>query len=69
MRTLTALSLAAALVVGGVSLAVAQNGPPTGGQPPVAGGAGGDPSGATAKTGTHHTGKTHHSKKSAPKPQ
>ena len=33
----------AALLAGGTSLAVAQNGPATGGEPPVAGGAGGNP--------------------------
>jgi len=33
----------AALLVGGTSLAMAQNGLPTGGEPPVAGGAGGNP--------------------------
>lgn len=32
-----------ALLVGGTSLAIAQSGPPTGGQPPVAGGAAGNP--------------------------
>jgi hypothetical protein len=31
------------VVVGGTSLAMAQNGLPTGGEPPVAGGAGGNP--------------------------
>jgi hypothetical protein len=34
-----------ALLVGGTSLAMAQNGPATGGQPPVAGGAAGEPPG------------------------
>ena len=33
----------AALLAGGTSLALAQNGPPTGGLPPVAGGANGNP--------------------------
>src|SRR6516165_10243297 len=33
----------AALLAGGTSLAMAQNGLPTGGEPPVAGGAGGNP--------------------------
>jgi hypothetical protein len=32
-----------ALLAGGSSLAMAQNGPPTGGYPPVMGGAGGNP--------------------------
>ena len=39
MKTFT---IVAALLAGGVSLAIAQ-GPPTGGYPPVAGGAGGTP--------------------------
>jgi hypothetical protein len=39
MKTFT---IVAALLAGGVSLAIAQ-GPPTGGLPPVAGGAGGNP--------------------------
>jgi hypothetical protein len=52
--------IAAALLVGGASLAVAQ-GPPTGGYPPVAGGAAGNPAapgipsvyGATTGTPSH----------------
>jgi len=49
-----------ALVAGGTSLAIAQNGPATGGEPPVAGGAGGN----SAATGTnlrpsHHAFKQH----------
>ena len=39
--TLKTLTIVAALLAGGTSLAVAQNGPPTGGQSPVAGGANG----------------------------
>ena len=39
MKTFT---IVAALLAGGISLAIAQ-GPPTGGLPPVAGGAGGNP--------------------------
>ena len=39
------LAIVAALLVGGASLAMAQSGPPTGGQPPVAGGAAGGPPG------------------------
>ena len=35
-------TIVAALLAGGISLAIAQ-GPPTGGYPPVAGGAGGNP--------------------------
>jgi hypothetical protein len=41
MTTLKTMTIAAVLLVGGASLATAQNGPPTGGQLPVAGGAGG----------------------------
>ena len=68
MRTLT---IVAALLAGGVSLAIAQ-GPPTGGYPPVAGGAAGNPatnpgfieykmpSGKTVKLQTmKHRGKMH----------
>jgi hypothetical protein len=40
MTTLKTLSIVTALLVGGASLAVAQNGSATGGQAPVAGGAG-----------------------------
>jgi hypothetical protein len=36
MTMLKTVTLAAALIAGGTSLAMAQNGPPTGGQPPVA---------------------------------
>lgn len=43
MTTLTNLTIVAALLVGGTSLAMAQNGPATGGEPPVAGGAAGNP--------------------------
>jgi hypothetical protein len=43
MTTLKTLAIMAALLAGGTSLAMAQNGPATGGQPPVAGGAGGYP--------------------------
>ncbi len=39
MATLKTVTLAAALIAGATSLAIAQNGPPTGGEPPVAGGA------------------------------
>jgi hypothetical protein len=42
MTTLKSLTILAALLAGGTSLAVAQNGPATGGEPPVAGGAGGN---------------------------
>jgi len=43
MTTLKSLTILAALLAGGTSLAVAQNGPATGAEPPVAGGAGGNP--------------------------
>jgi hypothetical protein len=43
MITLKSITIVAALLAGGTSLAVAQNGIPTGGEPPVAGGAGGNP--------------------------
>lgn len=42
MRTVKGLAMIA-LLFGGTSLAIAQSGPPTGGQPPVAGGAAGNP--------------------------
>ena len=42
MKTLKTLTMTSALLLGGVSLAIAQ-GPPTGGYPPVSGGAGGNP--------------------------
>jgi hypothetical protein len=43
MNLLKSLAIGAALLAGGTSLAIAQNGPATGGEPPVAGGAGGNP--------------------------
>lgn len=43
MITLKNITIVAALLAGGTSLAIAQNGIPTGGEPPVAGGAGGNP--------------------------
>jgi len=46
MTTLKSLTILAALLAGGTSLAVAQNGPATGDEPPVAGGAGGNPAAA-----------------------
>jgi hypothetical protein len=52
-----------ALLVGGTSLAVAQGGPATGGYPPVAGGAAGNPAvpGPNLQTGTRaHQGTRHH---------
>jgi hypothetical protein len=43
MTTLKTLTIVAALLAGGASLAMAQNGPATGGEHPVAGGAAGGP--------------------------
>jgi hypothetical protein len=43
MTSMKGLMIFAALLMGGTSLAMAQNGLPTGGEPPVAGGAGGNP--------------------------
>jgi hypothetical protein len=43
MTLLKSLTIVAAFIAGGTSMAMAQNGPATGGQPPVAGGAGGYP--------------------------
>jgi hypothetical protein len=43
MITPKSLTIVAALLAGGTSLAMAQNGLPTGGEPPVAGGAAGNP--------------------------
>jgi len=50
MTTLKSLIMVSALLVGGASLAVAQNGPAAGGQPPVAGGAAGNPAAPDAAT-------------------
>jgi hypothetical protein len=41
MTILKSFTIVAALLVGGISLAMAQNGPATGGEHPVAGGAAG----------------------------
>ena len=49
MTTLKTLTIVAALLAGGASLAIAQNGPATGGERPVAGGAAGGPA-----YGHHH---------------
>jgi hypothetical protein len=70
MSTLKTMTLAAALIAGTTSLAIAQNGPATGGEPPIAGGAaasnptaGGTGSGmAPAKTVHHKTMKKKNSK-------
>ena len=43
MTTLKTSILAIALLAGGTSLAMAQNGPATGGEPPIMGGAAGNP--------------------------
>jgi len=59
MTSVKALAIIA-LLVGGTSLALAQNGPATGYEPPVAGGAAGNPildaqgSGAPARHATRH---------------
>jgi hypothetical protein len=42
-KALKGLTIVAALLAGGTSLAMAQNGQPTGAYPPVGGGAGGNP--------------------------
>jgi len=44
MSTFRSLTIVAALFAGGTSVVMAQNGLPTGGEPPVAGGAAGNPS-------------------------
>ena len=56
MTTLNTLAIVAALFAGGTSLAMAQNGPATGGEPPVAGGAAGNPAWGSENTsfGTRH---------------
>jgi hypothetical protein len=62
MTTVKGLAIVA-LLVGGTSLAIAQNGPATGGQPPVAGGAAGNPAapGPNLQTGARaHHGTRHH---------
>ena len=65
MTTLKSLMIVSALLMGGASLAVAQNGPATGGQPPIAGGAagntaaGGPAASIPARTARHH-GTRHH---------
>jgi predicted lipid-binding transport protein (Tim44 family) len=56
MTTLKGLMMAAALLAGSVSLAMAQNGPATGSEPPVGGGAAASGSGyvSTPRTVRHH---------------
>jgi hypothetical protein len=56
MTTVKVLAIAA-LLVGGTSLALAQNGPPTGSQPPAAPGPN-----LQAGTPSHHATKHHHKK-------
>jgi hypothetical protein len=62
MTTVKSLAIIA-LLVGGTSLAMAQSGPATGAQPPVAGGAAGNPAapGSNIQTSTrsHHAMKHH----------
>jgi hypothetical protein len=63
--TLKNLMLVTALLAGSTSLALAQNGPPTGGQSPVAGGAAGSraapgPASGTSTRTAHHHGTKHH---------
>ena len=65
MTILKSLMIVSALLTGGASLAVAQNGPATGGQLPVVGGAAGNPAALgsapsiPARTARHH-GTRHH---------
>jgi hypothetical protein len=53
MTTVKSLAIIA-LLVGGTSFAMAQNGPATGGEPPVAGGAGGNPAAGKHVRAFHH---------------
>jgi hypothetical protein len=53
MNTVKSLAIIAVLFAG-TSLAVAQNGPPTGGQPPVGGGAAPGPPGPDVTHATKH---------------
>jgi hypothetical protein len=57
------LAIVAALLVGGASVAMAQSGPATGGYPPVAGGAAGNPAvpgpNVRATTPSHKATKHH----------
>jgi hypothetical protein len=55
------LVIVAALLLSGTSMAVAQNGPATGNEPPVAGGAAGNPIlDAQSATPSRHYGTKHH---------
>jgi hypothetical protein len=53
------LAIVAALLIGGASLAMAQNGPASGSQPPVAGGAAASGQNAQAITPSRHVTKHH----------
>jgi hypothetical protein len=74
MARFKTLTMAAALIVGATSFAVAQ-GPPTGGYPPVGGGAAASPIPSTGGTGAAPAKATHKKtlkpakKKSETKPQ
>jgi len=73
MASLKKLIIAAVLIAGATSLAIAQ-GPPTGGYPPVGGGAEASPIPSTggapgAKATTHKKTAKQHTKKSPAKPQ
>jgi hypothetical protein len=69
MTTVKGLAIVA-LLVGGTSLAMAQSGPATGGEPPVAGGAAGNPAvpGPNLKASAKSSATTKHHKnvKAAP---
>jgi len=69
MASLKKLTIAAVLIADATSLAIAQ-GPPTGGYPPVGGGAAASPTGTsgTAAKATTHKKTTKHPKKSPAKP-
>jgi hypothetical protein len=54
MRSLKTLTIAAALIAGATSLAIAQTGPATGGQQPAAGGAAGNPAAAGPSAKSTH---------------
>jgi hypothetical protein len=78
MKTLKSLAIVAAMIAVGSAAAVAQNGPATGGQQPVAGGAAGGPKLGTTPSPhkfRHHkmymstTPQKHKHMKTAPAPQ
>jgi hypothetical protein len=71
MVNLKKLMIATVLIAGATSLAIAQ-GPPTGGYPPVGGGAEASPIGTSGTGGTKatsHKKSAKHQKKSSAKPQ